>query len=170
VDAQQDFVAVGSYDDTSTHNITDAVTWNSSDTNVATIVSGGATAGKATAKQVGSTTITASLDNVTSNNATLSVVDKTLQSITVTPTGVTLTSGNSQQFTATGHYGDGSDAVITASVDWSFTDDAPAYDVVVVGNTGGGKGLVTGLGPGTASIIATQGSISGNVSVTVVSP
>ena len=56
--AQQQFTAIGTYDDTTTLDITDQVTWTSSDVNVATINYWGYQ-GLAMGKNRGSTTITA---------------------------------------------------------------------------------------------------------------
>lgn len=68
-DGSQQFTAIGTLDDGSTVNITDEVTWNSSDTSVATINS----SGLATAVATGTTNITAISGSITSNTAVLNV-------------------------------------------------------------------------------------------------
>jgi trimeric autotransporter adhesin len=68
-DGSQQFTAIGTLDDGTTVNITDEVTWNSSDTGVATINS----SGLATAVATGTTNITASSGSITSNTAVLNV-------------------------------------------------------------------------------------------------
>ena len=68
-DGSQQFTASGTLDDGSTANITDEVTWNSSDTSVATINGNGL----ATAVATGTTNITASSGSITSNTAVLNV-------------------------------------------------------------------------------------------------
>lgn len=60
LDRTQQFVAIAAYSDGSTANISDRVTWESSDTNVATIES----LGLARAKSLGITQISASLEDV----------------------------------------------------------------------------------------------------------
>ncbi|HEV8523176.1 MAG TPA: Ig-like domain-containing protein [Terriglobales bacterium] len=65
----QQFTADGTFSDSSTRNITNAVTWNSSNTNVATISS----SGLATRVAAGTTNITATLGSVTSNSVALTV-------------------------------------------------------------------------------------------------
>jgi hypothetical protein len=75
----QQYTATGTYSDASTADITSSVTWASSDTAVATIDS----AGLATGVGDGSTNITAALDSVVSNTATLTVTAPILQSIAV---------------------------------------------------------------------------------------
>ena len=69
VGSTQQFIAVGTYSDGSTANMTSQVTWTSSNINVATISS----AGFATALTPGNTFITASLSGVSSPNLILTV-------------------------------------------------------------------------------------------------
>lgn len=66
----QQYTATATFADNSTQDITNSATWTSSNTAVATI----STSGLAQAVAAGSTTITASSGNVTSNQATLTVV------------------------------------------------------------------------------------------------
>ena len=63
------FTATGSFSDGSTGDITTTVTWESSDTLVATIDVNGL----ATALAVGTADLTSTLDSITSNSATLTV-------------------------------------------------------------------------------------------------
>jgi hypothetical protein len=69
VGATQQFAATGTYQDSSTANITSQVTWNSSNTTAAIINN----AGLATAQAAGNSNITATLNGITSNSAGLSV-------------------------------------------------------------------------------------------------
>jgi len=65
----QQFTAIGTYSDSSTLDITSSVNWNSSSTPTATI----AATGIATSLALGSTTVTATLNSITSNEADLEV-------------------------------------------------------------------------------------------------
>src|SRR5215471_2698150 len=67
----QQFTAMGVYSDNSTQNLTSAVTWSSSDSNVAAVSNAAASSGLGTATGVGSSDITASLGIVTSPSVTL---------------------------------------------------------------------------------------------------
>jgi uncharacterized repeat protein (TIGR03803 family) len=67
------FVATGTYADQSTHVLTSAVTWTSSNTSVATISNAGGSWGLATGLSIGSSSISATLGSVTSTSATLTV-------------------------------------------------------------------------------------------------
>ena len=64
------------------------------------------------------------------------------------------------QFTATGHYKNGSTLGITDSVQWST--DAP--EVALIGITG----IALGENPGTANVTAGAGSITGFETVSVI--
>lgn len=69
----QQLAADGNYSDGSTQDLTDAVTWSSSDIVVASVVSGGPDSGLVTGNKVGSVTISASNGSLT-GNATLKVI------------------------------------------------------------------------------------------------
>src|SRR6516162_5084372 len=143
----QQFTATGHYSDGSSKDITDSVTWASSNTGVATI-SG---SGLATSHATGSATITASSGNI-SATATLTVTATkvVLVSIVVTPADAVLLLGTLQQYTATGTFSDGSQQDITDSVTWSSSNDS------VVSIAAGG--LATAPALGSVTISATSGS------------
>ena len=92
-------IATGSYDDGSTKNISGAATSKSFRfPSVATLDSSGLLTGVAT----GTATITATSGAITgTTTATIQVAG--LQSITLSPTGISIKQGTTQQFTATGH-------------------------------------------------------------------
>jgi hypothetical protein len=82
-----------------------------------------------------------------------------LVSIVVTPANSSITTGATPQFTAMGIYSDGSSLNLTSLVTWTSTNSAVA--------TINGTGLVTGVTPGSTTIQATSGSISGSTGLTV---
>ena len=84
-----------------------------------------------------------------------------LRSVTVSSPSTTLNVGVIMQFTATGHYKDGSTADITSGVLWS-TD---SQNVLV-----GPLGLAIGQFPGTVNVTAGAGPITGFETVTVPTP
>src|SRR5262249_20129150 len=111
----QQFTATGTYSDGTTANLSSQVTWSSGTQSVATI-SG---TGLATGVGVGSSAITAMLGGVTTPADTLTVTAPILSSIALNPTNPTIAKGNTQQFTATGTYSDGTTADITNQVTWN---------------------------------------------------
>lgn len=151
------FSAVGTFSDGSTRNITNQVTWSSSNTAVATILNS-----TATGVSSGDSTIMATLNSV-SDSVTLTVSNATIQSISVTPSNSSIAAGTQLAFTATGVFSDSSTQNITNNVTWSSSNTAFAK----VSNTAGSNGIVTAVGTGSVTIKATFGSKSGSAPLTI---
>ena len=101
------FTAMGTYNNGQTVNITSSVTWSSSDTTKATIDNTATiNRGVVTGIAVGSSNISASLNGVVSNVVGLTVNAPTLLSIQIDPPVKSVAKGLTQQFTATGTYGE----------------------------------------------------------------
>lgn len=154
----QPFTATGLFSDGSTQDLTTSVTWSSSISTVATIISGGLATGVAS----GQTTITAS-SGAMSNSTALTVTNAALISVAVNPVNQSLVVGGTQQFTATGTYSDGSTQDLTASAIWNSSNPVVA--------SVSASGLASGLAIGTTTINAADLSVSGSTTLTVtVSP
>ena len=138
------FTATGHYSDGTNQNITSSVTWSSSIATVASISAQGLATGAAGGN--GTTVISAVLDGVT-GSTNLSVQPATLLSITVTPANMTIDPSSTLQFTATGHYSDGTNRNITANVTWSSSNTAVA--------TISAQGLATGAAAGNGTTVIT---------------
>ncbi|MGA2957592.1 MAG: Ig-like domain-containing protein [Thermodesulfobacteriota bacterium] len=163
----QQFIALGTYSDGTSHDITTQVTWTSSNTSEATV----SNSGLATAITVGTATITATSGSI-SGSTTLTVTPATLSSIAVTPnpfplefssfpTLLSIPVGATLQFTALGTYSDGTSHDITTQVTWTSSNPAAA--------TISSSGLATAFAAGTANITATFETISGSTTLTVTS-
>jgi trimeric autotransporter adhesin len=159
---QQQFAATGTYTDASTHDVTAAVTWSSSDTTVATTSNASGSSGLASSLSQGSVTITATLGTIAGATG-LTITPAALVSIAVIPSNSSIANGTGQQFAATGTYTDNSTQPLTTSVNWSSSDTA----VASISNAPGFNGLASSTGQGTATITATLGSISGSTGLTV---
>src|SRR5262249_14505612 len=86
-----------------------------------------------------------------------------LTSITVTPASASVAAGNTQQFSATGHYSDGSSNDITTSATWSSSNTG----VATISNANGTPGLAKGIAAGgPVTITATSGNVSGTAQLT----
>ena len=157
----QQFTATGLYSDGSKGDVSSAVTWNSSSA-VASISNAVNTKGLATATNVGPTTITATLGNV-SGSTTLTATAATLVSIGLTPATASIARGLTEPFKATGVYTDNSTHDLTTSVTWSSS----ATTVASVSNSSGSNGLATAAAPGSTTVTATLGSVSGSTTLTV---
>jgi uncharacterized protein YjdB len=156
------FTATGVYTDSSTQDLTSAVTWASSDTAVATISNAAGSEGLATSADLGTTDITATSGAI-SGATTFTVTAATLVSIDVTPALPGIAKGTTQQFTATGVYTDASTQDLTISVTWASSDTG----VATVSNAAGSEGLASGAGVGATDITATSGAVTGSTILTV---
>jgi hypothetical protein len=150
----QQFTATGTFSDNSTQDLTSSVTWASATTTVATITA----AGLATAVGTGTSAISATLNGI-SGSTVFTVTPAVLQSIAVTPANPSVTKGSTQQFTATGTFSDNSTQNLTSQVTWASATTSVATITAA--------GLATAVAPGTSTISATLGGISGSTVLTV---
>jgi uncharacterized protein YjdB len=150
----QPFTATGLYSDGSTQNLTNTVTWSSSNTSIATISSMGLATGVGT----GNSSIHAASGSV-AGSTVLTVTPAVLSSIAATPANSAIPNGTTQQFTAMGTYSDGSTQNLTNSITWNSSNLA----VATINNTG----LATAVGAGTSIIEATSGDVNGSTTLTV---
>lgn len=150
----QQFSAYGIYSDNSQQDLTNVVSWSSSDTTVATVQSGLAQTLKS-----GSINLSASFSGM-SASASLQVTSATLTSITISPYLPTFPVGGFQQFTATGTFSDGSSQDLTNGVSWGSDNSAVA--------TISSSGMATGVAAGAANLSACVGSVCDSTSATVV--
>jgi len=149
----QQYIASAIYSDGSIQDLVSNVTWSSSSTSVATIDSNGLAATLAE----GTTTITATVGSFT-DSSTITVVPAHLQSITLSPSSLSVAPGTQQQFTATGNFDDGSTQVLTSAL-WSSS----AVSVLTIDQ----NGLAIAVGPGTSTVSVVSGTVSATASVTV---
>ena len=163
---EQAFGATGTYTDGSTQDLTAAVTWSSSAPAVAVLSNAMGSAGLATSLAVGIALVSA-LDpgSGVSGSTTLSVTAAVLVSIAVTPASPGLLIAETQAFTATGDYSDGSQQDLTDAVLWSSSDPA----VASVSNAPGSEGLATALAAGSTTVTASAAasSIDGSTGLSV---
>jgi trimeric autotransporter adhesin len=152
------FNAVGIFADSSTQNLTGSVTWTSSPASVATVSNASPTKGLATGIAPGNATVTA-LFATLSGPASLTVTNATLTSITVTPPTPTIALDDTEQFTATGNFSDGSTEDLTDQVTWTSSKVSVA--------TMKADGLASTAGIGTTTITATMNGVQGTAMLTV---
>ncbi|CAH8235222.1 exported hypothetical protein [Vibrio aestuarianus] len=137
VNTTQEYTVTAYCADGTTKNVTDQVAW-SFDSDIVTLQNN-----VATALQSGQTDITATLGNVTSNTATITVSGAQISSLSVfvvvpepirAPSNVsskggmlTLALGNKQYFKAVGNYNDGHSQDLTQHVNWISLTDAGRF-------------------------------------------
>jgi uncharacterized protein YjdB len=156
IGATQQLTATATQSDGTTIDVSTRAAWASSNTSVATVNR----TGLASALGAGTTTITATYGG-TAGRTTLTVTSATLSSISVSPTNPVIAHGFTEQLTATGMFADGTNFDITTQATWSSSNNS----VATVGSTG----VVMGIGPGTATITAASGYISGTTTIMVTS-
>jgi uncharacterized protein YjdB len=110
-------------------------------------------------------------------NATLTVVDTglsspqlvtltgtgtaaVLESIAVTPRTASIIAANTQQFTATGTYSDGSTQNLTTTANWTSSNTS-------IATIGPHTGLAKGVAAGSCTMTATSGKVRGSAALTV---
>ena len=157
------YEAIGYFSDRTSHNINDHpdLVWKSSNESVAVIVKGapGEKIARSDTLSEGTTTFTAVL-GVSSNEASLTVNDHVLQSITISPDRTTLPLGAVQKFKAEGLFSDGLTPDISEDVIWSST--SVEHTVLELLDD---KGTFQGVGLGSAEISATYNGDESNSEV-----
>ena len=158
VGGRQQFTATGTYSDGSSQELTDAVTWASSASTVATIVAHGPGCGAVSGASAGEASITATLGCV-QGTAALTVASSSLNVIAVGPSAPVTNTSIPVQLRATGQYTDGHTEDLTSQVTWASS----SAGVAGVASTG----LVTPVSVGTATVTATWQGITGRQVLTV---
>ena len=152
------FVAMGTYSNSTTSDVTASATWSTGATATATVNA----TGLVTAAGEGSTTVIATLDSV-SGNTPLTVTPAELVSIAISGApGSPLPLGRTADLVATGTYTDTTTQILTTLVTWASADP----NIASVSNTTPNQGRVTAVAVGTVNITATLGAVMGNVSIT----
>ena len=154
VDLSVEYKATGHYSDNSTADLTKQVAWKSSNTAVAKM-----DGNVAYAIGAGDTTVTASLNGVTSNSAILAVAKATLTKVTITSGDVSVPAGTLESFKATGEFDNNKSVDITQFVAWSSSDPS----VVAIDRLGNAQALEAG----DAKITAKYGGQSDTVNMHV---
>ncbi len=142
--------------DSNNNSLAVALSWASSSSNVASVNLNGVATGLA----AGTTQITASAGGITSNTVALTVASKVV-SITISPMSSSVKVNGTQQFTAVAK-DSGGNVVTGAVVSWACSFSGIA--------TIDANGLVTGVSPGTVTIVASVGNVSSQPAALTVTP
>ena len=156
------FIAIGTYNDGTTQVLTGLVTWTTTDSAVAIVSNADGSRGLFSTVGTGSVTVSATHQGVT-GSAIHAVTPARLLFLSISPAPSSLSVGGTAQLTASGSFSDGSTQDLTATVTWS----SGSQSIAQVSNASGSGGLVSGISSGTASISASQGSITTSLNVTV---
>ena len=156
--ATTSFNALGTFSDGSHVSVNGAVTWTSSNPQVATIQQ----SGTATGQSAGTTTIMVVSGSI-SATAGLAVEGAALSSIQISPASTTIPQTIRSGFTASGMFANGDVLDLTGIVAW--TSSAPS--IATVSNAAGSQGSATGVAPGSATISALFAGQVGTASLRV---
>ena len=130
-----------------------AVTWTSASPGIASVSGSGLVSGVS----AGSTTITATIDGVP-GATTVTVGPVPIGTVSVSPSTVTLNPGQTSPLSATVRDANGG-TMANAQVSWTSSNSGVA--------TVTSSGVVTAMAPGSATITASSGGVSGSATVTV---
>lgn len=154
--SQLAFTAIGHYNDGTIQDLTDQVSWTSSDD---TIVSISLSTGVATAESVGGPTTITAQEGFTGGDipgtTELTVKNNTLKGINVTSPEAVLAVGTQTTLTAMGNYSDGDTQDLSGQVTWVSTDST-----ILTVNA---SGRITAVAVGKARISALSSSASGSL-------
>jgi len=163
--AVQAFNATGTFNNNSTRDVTQEVTWTSTNTSVAEVSNANGTRGEVSAVNAGTAVVEATLDGLSSASS-VNVTPATLISITVSPANPEVGSGDLVLFKATGSYSDGTSLDVTANVTWTSGNTS----VVAISNAAGTEGQATSLVNGTTTITAALGNVTASTGFTTKAP
>ncbi|MGY3857790.1 beta strand repeat-containing protein [Aeromonas intestinalis] len=149
-------MAIATYSDNSTANITDVASWSSADTSIATIDA----MGLAKTLKVSETVITASYQGVTSNSSELTITDAIPTQVSIIPPTTKLAKGLSLQLQAIATLSDDTTKDVSTQASWQ--SDNPS--VLSVDS----QGKITANDTGDATVTATILGVTGQTSVSAV--
>ncbi|MDX2469071.1 MAG: Ig-like domain-containing protein [SAR324 cluster bacterium] len=157
------FKATAVFSNNATRDVTDFVTWYSSDSTVAQPDNQKYHKGAVTGISAGSATLYASYEGVAAGTSALTVSSATISSVSLDTSITTGTVDTSLQLAATAIFSDNGSLDITKKALWSSDDET----VIMVNNDPLNSGLITFIAAGTATITVTHGSQTATVTFTV---
>ncbi|EGQ8057070.1 hypothetical protein HPX47_004522 [Vibrio alginolyticus] len=159
------FTAKATFTDNSTRIVTNgpAISWSSSDTGIASIITGqGSGNGVAKGEKPGTVTITAkgaAGSTTFEGSATLTVTNAMVTALQVTPTSETTPVGLTKAFTAIAVLSDNRTMDVTNDPAITWSTDNTSVASIVSGETSG-NGIATGESAGSVTVTA-EGSVNG---------
>ena len=146
----------GHYSDSTHQDITNQVSFISTDSSVADVTPSGIVK----SYKIGSAVLKAKYGEINSNTQSLEVTSAILKSIEILPVETTIAAGTTTNVKAVGVYSDGDRQDMTNQVSWLSSDDAVGYV--------NSSGIMQANKVGTFNIVAKYGSTSSsNVTITV---
>lgn len=168
--SDQPYAAVGTYDNNTTIDLTNQVTWSSTNIAVAQVSNAATSRGLATSLIAGDTIISASLNGVT-GTATMTVTAPHVTAVIMTPSVASIAVDGSQAFVVRAVYANGTTTTVTNQA--TFTSSDPSIATITTatgGRPGGGRGIATGVSAGTVTLTTAYQGFTDSATLTVRSP
>lgn len=156
------FVAMATFKNGGTRDVTKDVVWSTAAKDVATIESGATKGGIATGVSQGATAVIATLSKL-EGSAQLTVQDITVTSLEIAPLNPSVALPNNQKFTATAVYSNGARGDVTATAAWASSNT----NVADFGASGMVAGQTLSKTPGVTTVSASFGGKSASTTLTV---
>ena len=157
------FYAMATLSDFSTLDISEQVTWHSSNPEVLHVSNVHDDEGIATALSVGMANVTIEYESLTANTA-INVTDAELTGINITPRLPAIAVDTQVQFSATGQFSDGSARDITQQALWASSDD----NIAAIELQNAETVHVTGLDTGSVQISSSYLNVVGSTTLSVI--
>ncbi|MCY9871637.1 Ig-like domain-containing protein [Vibrio barjaei] len=154
----QSYVLTAQYSDGSKRDVSTLSSWQSNNTDIATINAFGVAYGE---QQGASQTSGCYLGEC--DTANLSVTQAVVTGLQVTPASATIADGQSQYYQATAFYSDGTSKVVTQIATWTSSD----INIATISSTGTAGGKATGVEPGSVVISARYAGQQSQATLTV---
>lgn len=155
------FKAVGTYDDSSTVDLTDSVNWSLSNTSYGSMSNSSNKKGLFLNSFSGNSTdsliITASLNGVDGTKEIL-LSPGTISSISITPMNATFNTNQNQDYRAYANFSDGASVEITDIVTWSSSDNT----LGIISNSYSDIGRFSTLAQGDLTVMASYNGMDSN--------
>nr|ACU87695.1 immunoglobulin-like protein A [Leptospira interrogans serovar Icterohaemorrhagiae] len=147
-----------------TKDLTEDVTWFSSNPSSVVIENTPGKKGLAFASELGEPDITVFYDHHTQSSYTpVTVTESGIVNITISLSSISKTKGSTHQFKATGKFENGAEIDLTELVTWSSSNPT----VVSISNVDDERGLATALSVGSSKISVDYNSISSSIDLEV---
>ena len=150
------YLAIATYSDNSTADITEQASWSSSDSSIATIDE----KGLVKTLKVSSTGISASYQGVTSNISTLTITDAIATKVSIIPPTTKLAKGLTLQLQAIATLSDDTTKDVSTQANWQSSNPT----VLSVDD----QGKATAIAAGDATVTATIQGVTGQTTVSAV--
>ncbi|MCH8491397.1 MAG: Ig-like domain-containing protein, partial [Oceanicaulis sp.] len=159
------FTAIGTYENGETQDITEDVTWISQDPTKAIFYAHPIPKGEIQTLEEGTVPIQAGYGSILSDPVSLTILQKQLTSIAISPSSYSLAKGLHHNFTATGTFTDSTTEDITDEITWSSLNPS----IATISNASPNRGRATALEIGSTSIQASYSTFSASATLNITS-